>query len=186
MRLKSVFLAGPDAYAPGAAQLLEQKRKVLETAGLALLTASAPRPSAPEGAEITARSAYAEVLTDLRRSDALIANLTPWRGVGCHPAAAFLAGFAAALGKPVFAYMNIEDEGDAEILGRVERLYGADLGGDGAWRDEEGSLIEDLGLPETVMLWAEARRFYVIVTDAPQSDASGFQLCVDALRLYAD
>jgi nucleoside 2-deoxyribosyltransferase len=185
MRLKSVFLAGPDVYAPGADRLLERKRRLVEAAGLELLTPVLPAAGGRDEAEITARATYAEVLTELRRADALIANLTPWRGAGCHPGAAFLAGFAAALGKPVFAYMNVEEEGDAELLGRIERLYGADLGGDGLWRDDDGVLIEDLGLPETLMLWAEARRFFVVVTQDLQGDGVGLELCLDALKLYA-
>jgi nucleoside 2-deoxyribosyltransferase len=185
MRLKSVFLAGPDAYAPGADTLLERKRLVVEAAGLTLVSPTLPAATERDGAEITARATYAEVLKQLRRADALIANLTPWRGVGCHPGAAFLAGFAAALGKPVFAYMNVEDDGDAELLARVERLCGADVSGDGIWRDDEGTLIEDFGLPETVVLWAEARRFFVVVTPDPLTDGVGLELCLDALQLYA-
>ena len=36
------------------------------------------------------------------------------------------------------------------------------------------------------MLWAEARRLYVIVTEDPLGDLTGLQLCLEALRLYAD
>lgn len=63
---------------------------------------------------------------------------------------------------------------------------GAAPGEDGAWRDPEGALIEDLGLPETAMLWAEARRFYVIVTSDPFEELAGLELCLEALKLYAD
>ena len=54
------------------------------------------------------------------------------------------------------------------------------------WHDPDGARIEDLGLPETALLWAEARRFLVIITDSPMEDVTGLELCLEALRLYAD
>ncbi len=36
------------------------------------------------------------------------------------------------------------------------------------------------------MLWAEARRLYVIVTNDVQTDLTGLQLCLEAVQLYAD
>ncbi len=113
-------------------------------------------------------------------------NLTPFRGPHCDPAVAFEAGFMAGLGKPVFAYMNVVIEDDAELCTRVESYVGAERDEDGVWRDELGLAIEDFGLPETLMLWAEARRLYVIVTNDVQTDLTGLQLCLEAVQLYAD
>jgi nucleoside 2-deoxyribosyltransferase len=86
----------------------------------------------------------------------------------------------------VFAYMNVVDEEDADTRGRVEAMFGAVLGDDGRWRDPDDCEIEDFGLPENLMLWAEARRFYVVVTPHPYADITGLQLCLEALQLYAD
>jgi len=36
------------------------------------------------------------------------------------------------------------------------------------------------------MLWSEARRLYVIVTDDPLLDLTGLELCLQAVRLYAE
>ena len=36
------------------------------------------------------------------------------------------------------------------------------------------------------MLWAEARRFYVIVTPEPLTDLHGVEFCLEALRAYSD
>ena len=135
---------------------------------------------------MAARSLYAEALGDLRKADALIANLTPWRGPSCDPATAFLAGFASALKKPVFAYLNIQDEEEADLRGRIERVFGAGPDLTGRWRDALDCEIEDFYLPETLMLWAEARRFYVIVTPEPLTDLHGFEFCLEALRAYSD
>jgi hypothetical protein len=36
------------------------------------------------------------------------------------------------------------------------------------------------------MLWAEARRLFVIVTPDVMSDVTGLELCLQALREYVD
>ena len=68
----------------------------------------------------------------------------------------------------------------------MEAYLGATLGEDGLSRDPDGALIEDLGLPEGALLWAEARRFIVIVTPEPLSELTGLELCLEALQLYAE
>lgn len=185
-KLTSVYLAGPDAFAPDGATLIARKRAICESMGLKALTAGDETRRETRNSEAMAREIYAGALATLRRADALIANLTPWRGPGCDPATAFEAGFAAALGKPVFAYMNVADEASADYQTRVEMMVGATLDQAGVWRDVEGCEIEDFGLPESLMLWAEARRFFVIVTPDPLADLTGLELCLDTLALYAE
>ncbi len=185
-RITAVYLAGPDQWAPNAADLMERKRHILEAAGLEPLDGRGRFVIEDEKTEIAAREIYADALARIRQADAVIANLTPWRGAGCDPGAAFECGFAAALGKPVFAYMNVMSEEEAELRERVDLLFGAQLSEDGAWRDADGAEIEDFGLPENLMLWAETRRFFVVVTPDPLGDVAGVELCLDAMRLYAE
>ena len=135
--------------------------------------------------EAMAREIYADSIARLRQCDALIANLTPWRGPGCDPGTAFEVGFAAALGKPVFAYLNVDDEDEADHSGRVEGRLGAGRDGEGRLRDLLGCEVEDFGLPENLMLWAETRRFFVVVTPDPIGDLTGLKLVLEAVRLYA-
>jgi len=82
--------------------------------------------------------------------------------------------------------MNLMEEDEAEYRARVDSFIGATLDAQGIWRDAEGAEIEDFGLPETVMLWAEARRFFCIVTPDPLADVTGVELCLDALKAYSD
>ena len=121
----------------------------------------------------------------MRGRRGLAPPLLPWRGPNCDPATAFAAGFMAALGKPVFAYLNVEDEDDADHRERVERLLGAQPDDTGVWRDMDGAEVEDFGLPESLMLWVEARRFFVIVTPDPMAELAGLELSLEAVRLYA-
>ena len=186
-RVASVFLAGPDPWFPDPAPHLTRRDELVRAAGLSPVAPSVGAGlGEEERSEVTARLIYADTLSSLRAADAVIANLTPWRGASCDPATAFQCGFAAAQGKPVLAYMNLQDEDDADPRGRIEALFGAMPDARGCWRDPEGCEIEDFYLPETIMLWGEARRLFLIVTPEPWSDLTGLELCLDSLKLYAE
>jgi nucleoside 2-deoxyribosyltransferase len=185
-RLKTLYLAGPDLHYPDSAELLARKRLVCEANGVSARLATDDVEAGERSGELRARELYAGALANLRAADAVVANLTPWRGPGCDPATAFEIGFASALGKPVLAYLNVETEEDAEYRARVEGWFGASVDEAGVWRDNEGSAVEDLDLPEIALVWAEARRLFVVVTPDPLGDVTGLELCLDALKAYAD
>jgi nucleoside 2-deoxyribosyltransferase len=185
-RIDTLFLSGPDLWLPDAPALMTRRREICEAAGFAAVSGRDSPLVETEPSEAMAREIYAGVLERLRGADAVVANLTPWRGPTADSGVAFEAGFAAALGKPVFAYINVATEEEAEYRGRVERIIGATPDEDDRWRDDDGNEIEDFALPETLMLWAEARRFYVIVTPDVFTDTTGLELCLEAVRLYAD
>lgn len=185
-RITSLYLAGPDVFFPNAETHAMKKRALCERAGFVGVTQLDSVLVETEPSEAMAREIYADAVSRLRMCDALVANLTPFRGPNCDPGTAFECGFAAGLGKPVFAYLNVAEEEDADLRDRVAREVGALIDDEERWRDGLGQLIEDFGLPENLMLWAEARRFFVIVTPDPMLDLTGLELCLDAVRLYAD
>ena len=185
-RIETVYLSGPDLWFPDAPKLLERRRAMCTDAGLVPVGGRDTPLVETEPSEAMAREIYAGVLERLRAADAVIANLTPWRGPGADSGTAFEVGFAAALGKPVMAYLNVVEADEAEYRGRVAAVLGAAPDAAGAWRDGEDCEVEDFALPETLMLWAEARRFFVIVTPDPFADVTGLELCLDALKLYSD
>ena len=166
--------------------MAEESKMLCEAAGFAAVGFDAEPLVEQAPSEAMAREIYAHRLTRMRQADAAIVNLSPFRGPHCDPAVAFEAGFFSGMGKPVFAYMNLVSEGEAELRARVEAYVGAEPDGDGVWRDDLGAPIEDYGLPESLTLWAEARRLYVIVTPDPETDLTGLHLCLDAVKLYAD
>jgi nucleoside 2-deoxyribosyltransferase len=185
-RIENVFLAGPDLWFPDAGDHLTRKVEMCLAAGFVPLGGRGEGLVETEPSEAMAREIYAMALARLREADAVIVNLTPWRGPNADPGTAFEAGFASALGKPVFAYLNVGSEEEADYRGRVEVMMGAVPGEDGRWRDLDDGEIEGLDLPENVMLWAEARRFFVIVTPEPTHDLTGLQLCLEAMGMYSD
>lgn len=185
-RIASIYLAGPDCWFPDAERLTEHRRGLCQAAGYRGVTGLDAPLTEKVVSEAMARERYANAVAKIRTCDALIANLTPWRGPHCDPATAFACGFASAVGIPVFAYLNVETEEEADQRQRTERVFGCLIDGDGRAVDEFGCEIEDFGLPESLMLWAEARRFFVIVTPDPLGDMTGLELSLDAVRVYAD
>jgi len=183
-RLASVYLSGPERWLPDSEALVARQHALCAAAGVEVKVADAAMVE-QDGSEAMARELYANALASVRDADAVIANLTPWRGPSAHPATLFETGFASALGKPVFAYMNVGDEADAEYAERVGATVGVVLGEDGVLRDADNTVVEDFGLPETIMLWAEARRFFCIVTSDPFGDVAGVELCLEAMKAYA-
>jgi nucleoside 2-deoxyribosyltransferase len=185
-RIASLYLGGPDNALETADTLLAQKRMLCAGRGFVPVFASDSVLVETDPSEAMAREIYADRVQRLRLADAAILNLTPWRGPNCNVGTAFEAGFMAALGKPVFAYMNVQSEEDAELRGRIETEMGLELDRQGVWRDGFGGEIEDFGLPEDLMLWGEARRLFVVVTPDVFGDLTGFEMCLDAVKLYSD
>ncbi|ATQ42306.1 nucleoside 2-deoxyribosyltransferase [Caulobacter mirabilis] len=185
-RVENLYLAGPEVWYPNVGAHFALRQALCEAAGFSMLLPDTSALRELEPGEVMAREIYAERVARMRKADAAIVNLTPWRGPAADPGTAFEAGFLSGLGKPVFAWMNIPAEEDAEYRDRIDAHIGAQLDEDGVWRDASGALIEDFGLPETAMLWAEARRLFVIVTPDVMDDVTGLQLCLEAVRQYAE
>ncbi|OSI12170.1 nucleoside 2-deoxyribosyltransferase [Neisseria canis] len=111
---------------------------------------------------LTIRLANEEMI---RRCDAVIANLSPFRGEEPDCGTAYECGFARALGKPVLVYTDNPAEQTAKYAGFDFNREAAD----GRFAYSE---VEDFALPFNLMLY-----------DADMSVFAGFE---DALRFYAD
>jgi nucleoside 2-deoxyribosyltransferase len=185
-RITSLYLGGPDAAMPDALMTMAQKRTMCADKGFVGVFPEDSILVETDPSEAMAREIYMDRVSRMRLADAAVLNMTPWRGPNCSVSTAFEAGFMAALGKPVFAYMNVQGEDEAELRNRIENEMGLEVDRQGVWRDGFGGLIEDFGLPEDLMLWAEARRLFVIATADIYGDLTGFELCLDAVKLYSD
>ena len=80
-------------------------------------------------------------------ADAIIANLTPFRGPGADAGTVYELGYMVGRGKPCFGYCN----DPAIYADRVRRL--TEVRTDNGWLvDSEGLTIEDFGLPDNLMM----------------------------------
>jgi nucleoside 2-deoxyribosyltransferase len=83
-------------------------------------------------------------------ADAIIANLTPFRGLHADAGTVFELGFMCERGKPAFAYSNVVDN----HFRRVVSYYGGkvEAAPDGRLRGKDGSLVEDFDINENLMI----------------------------------
>lgn len=142
-----VYLAGPEVFLPNARAIGVAKVKLCAAHGLHglfPLDQSLDLQGLSPGDQARAISLANEDL--MRSADAIIANLTPFRGVSMDCGTAFEVGFMRALGRPVFAYTNDADA----YRDRCERFRT----NSGTWRDGDRPhyQIEDFGLAENLMI----------------------------------
>lgn len=144
-----VYLAGPDVFLPDPMAAAETLRAVCAAAGLEgvfPLDAALVKLPGEAPAAFAARIRAANL--DLIRScDGVIANISPFRGPSADDGTAYEMGFAAALGRPVFAWSS----DTRSLLDRTRDLIDLFAHG-GDWRDGEGMLVEEFGLPVNLML----------------------------------
>ncbi|MBI0537281.1 nucleoside 2-deoxyribosyltransferase [Roseomonas sp. KE2513] len=146
-----IYLAGPEVFLPDASALADAKRSICARHGATGIFPTDP-VTCPE-ADAVAEDWLAIYLRNeahIRRADALIANLTPFRGPSADAGTVYELGFMRALGRPVAGYSN-------DALPFLERTRGFLGGGarqraDGDWEDPEGLHIESFGLHDNLMI----------------------------------
>lgn len=137
-----LYLAGPDVFRQDALAWAEEARQLCRAAGH---TALIPL----DGVETTAPGIFHANIDLIRSADAVLANLNPFRGCEPDSGTCVEVGFALALGKPVIAYLSIDETTTA----RVARVSGTDLEmRNGRLVDPDGLYVEDFGLPLNLML----------------------------------
>jgi nucleoside 2-deoxyribosyltransferase len=127
-----LYLAGPDVFLPDAREIAAAKKALCADAGhsgLFPLDAKLP-PFAPTPE--FAEAIFASNLVLIQSADAVLANLTPFRGPSADSGTVWEVGYAHALGKKVFGYSNV----GASFAARTHAFVG---GGD-------GMEVEDFGL----------------------------------------
>lgn len=138
-----VYLAGPDVFFPDIAARAAAQKALCSELGL--------RPLHPvDQPELQAATIYRHNLALIREAAGVVANLDPFRGAEVDSGTAFEVGYAIALGKPVVAYVSL----DEDWRQRVERCLGP-LHFDrlrGVWCDARGDLVENFGLRANLML----------------------------------
>lgn len=178
-----VYLAGPDVFLPEAIQIGRQKAMICYRHGITGLY--------PLDVAIDPRAADAslaifkgnEAMMD--EADAIIANLTPFRGPSADVGTVYELGYMAGRGKLCFAYSN----DPSTYADRVARPFSVTKAAGGQLIDGDGLTVEDFGLSDNLMmvhtLDLHGSRL-VTPRQRPQDiwrDLTSFEVCV---RLAAD
>lgn len=141
-----IYLAGPEVFLPDAIEIGRRKAALCARHGL---TGLYPLDNMVDRSAADASLAIFkanEAMMDA--ADAIIANLTPFRGPGADPGTVYELGYMAGRGKPCLGYSN----DPCIYAARVARLYDVTTSPDGLLTDPEGLGVEDFGLPDNLMM----------------------------------
>jgi len=181
-----IYLAGPDVFLPDAATIAEAKKSICARHGAVGVFPTDPIEDAAADA---AAERYLEIYlrneAHIRASDALIANLTPFRGPSADAGTVYELGLMRGLGRPIAGYANTDRlfaDRTRDFLGTAARQQP-----EGVWMDGEGLHLEDFGRHDNLMIdGGIAAAGGVLVTRAvPENrrwqDLAAFEACVVAL-----
>ena len=125
MMRKRIYLAGPEVFLSNAREIGARKCAICDQHGLIGVfpadeeDACDPALSRPDQGLAISRA----MERVMRTCNAMIVNLTPFRGPSADVGSAYEMGFMRALGRPVFAYSN----DDRPFIDCVAALFGGAL-----------------------------------------------------------
>jgi nucleoside 2-deoxyribosyltransferase len=172
-----IYLAGPDVFLPDAVEMGQRKIAICARHGMTgcyPLDNVIDRDAADASLQIYKAN---EAMMD--RCDAIIANLTPFRGPGADAGTVYELGYMAARGKFCLGYSN----DPAVYADRVRRFTKIERR-DGRLVDADGLTVEDFGHNDNLMM-IHALDLYgaplVLPTERPADiwhDLTAFEVCV--------
>jgi nucleoside 2-deoxyribosyltransferase len=149
-----VYLAGPDVFFRDAEAWAEHRKAICARYGLTAVTPLDPLAEEVAGwAELPEwqRIAWRNE-APIRGCDAVIANLTPFRGPSADTGTVYEVGFARALGRVVFGYTNCIAPFTQRTLDYASTHGGAIASPGRVWRDGDGLLIEQFRRFDNLMI----------------------------------
>lgn len=164
-RPRKLYLAGPDVFRADAVAHGEALKALCARygfEGLYPLDNALPKQLAEPREQ--AAWIYRANIGLIERADAVLANLNFFRGAEPDSGTAFEVGYATALGKPVYGYVD-----DAGSYAERIRRHAPELIGEDPTRDRDGMTLEEFGLPLNLMLAVPAT---LVVGDASRPCAN--------------
>ncbi|KUJ17030.1 nucleoside 2-deoxyribosyltransferase [Mollisia scopiformis] len=138
-----VYLAGPDVFMPKPEARGEELKALCTKHGLEGLFPLDDKLTGFEHGSVAMADAIRTANMELIKScDAILANMTPFRGPSMDVGTAYEMGVGAALGKLVVGYTM---QGDSYVE-KVKRLHTVTRDKDGYLRDEAGMSVEEFGI----------------------------------------
>ena len=172
-----IYLAGPDVFLPDAIEIGRRKVDLCRHYGG---TGLYPLDNT---VDLAAPDASLQIFRGneamMNQADAIIANLTPFRGPGADAGTVYELGYMAGRGKSCFAYCN-----DPTLyVDRVRRLTNV-TAQHGRLVDADGLTVEDFGHTDNLMM-IHALELHgepmVLPREAPADlwhDLAGFEACL--------
>jgi nucleoside 2-deoxyribosyltransferase len=180
-----LYLAGPDVFLPDATEIGKLKQKLCSKYGFVGLFPLDNEVIVPAGA-VVSKAIFDGNIAMLEEADAVVANLTPFRGISADVGTVFEVGYGFARRKKIYGYSNIR----APYSDRVREFLSDNFtrGSDGRLLASDGHAVEDFGLFENLMI-AEALSksggdIVLSITDPPDPlrDLGTFEECLRRIR----
>lgn len=175
---RHIYLAGPEVFfsAEEHRAIVNAKKRILEAEGLIGVDPLDTELAFPDGlaGPERGRRIYQANRELMDRCDAVIANLTPFRGISADPGTVFEVGYMTGQGKPAFGF-TLDPRRYRERAGGTEH-------------DAQGHLIEDFDLIDNLMIECgivESGGQVMIGTgdqDRPYFSAEVFGRCASAVQ----
>jgi nucleoside 2-deoxyribosyltransferase len=175
--MMKIYLAGPDVFLPKPDEMGRRKKELCTQYGL---TGLFPLDNAIDP---KARDASIKIFRSneglMKEADAIIANLTPFRGPSADTGTVYELGYMAACGKLCLGYSN----DPAPYVDRVKRFGTVEPCG-GHLIDAGKLTVENFGLPDNLMMIHALDRYgcrLVVPKAAPADiwlDLTLFEACV--------
>ncbi len=141
-----IYLAGPDVFLPDAIEIGRRKARICANHGVSGLYPLDNAVDLAAGDASLMIFKGNEAMMDA--ADAIIANLTPFRGPSADAGTVYELGYAAGRGKLCLAYSN----DPTPYRDRVARSFDVTISADGRLIDPEGLTVEDFGWPDNLMM----------------------------------
>jgi nucleoside 2-deoxyribosyltransferase len=172
-----IYLAGPDVFLPDAVDIGRRKAELCKRHGLIGLYPldDAIEPAAKDASLRIFRGNEAMMI----EADAIIANLTPFRGPGADPGTVYELGYMAGRGKLCLGYSN-----DPSLYADRVREFTDVKSHDGRLVDALGLTVEDFGLTDNLMMIHALDLHGCPLVTPPQApadiwhDLGAFETCV--------
>ena len=184
-----LYLAGPDVCLPDAVQIGKIKQKLCSQYGFVGLFPLDNEVSPQTGMSLS-QAIFRGNIAMLEDADAVVANLTPFRGVSADVGTAFEVGYGYARGKKIYGYSNIQ----TPLSDRVRQFLSGSLtrAKDGRLLASDGLAVEDFGFYDNLMI-AEAvleggEEIILPPTDPddPYHDLGSFKECLRRIKVSAN
>lgn len=172
-----IYLAGPDVFLPDAVAVGRGKVEICAQHGL---TGLYPLDNT---IDLAAPAASLDIFRGneamMDAADAVIANLTPFRGPGADAGTVYELGYMAGRGKLCLGYSN-----DPSVYADRARRFTTVTAQGPMLVDSEGLTVEDFGLGDNLMMIhaLEVHGCPLVVPRAPPADLwhdlAAFEMCV--------
>src|SRR5581483_9640188 len=185
-----IYLAGPEVFLPDAIAVGRRKQEICARHGLTGLF-PLDNELAARAEEPLSRRIFAANSAMMERADAIIANLTPFRGPSADAGTVYELGFMLGLrragrNKLCLGYSNVA----LSYLEKARDLFALTPNGSGVLRDEQELDVENFGLADNLMIihGLELSGHALVVPPQPVAeplrDLGAFETCVAIAARY--